>query len=87
METGIQVSSLKPLLTTEAQVREACRKMAGLGCSVVQVQWVDPAVPVQAVAAALRGPTDTIVSPRLYPVPAAITRISYRFPSWNPYSV
>ena len=54
METGIQVSSLKPLLTTEEQVREACRKMAGLGCSVVQVQWVDPAVPVQTVAAALR---------------------------------
>ena len=54
MKTGIQVASLKPLLKTEAQVYEACRKMAQLGCEAVQVQWVDPAVPVEAVAAALK---------------------------------
>ncbi|MBR3504707.1 MAG: sugar phosphate isomerase/epimerase [Clostridia bacterium] len=54
MKTGVQVSSLKPLLTTEAQVYEACKKMAGLGCEAVQVQWVDPSVSVEAVAAALR---------------------------------
>ena len=54
MKTGIQVSSLKPLLKTEAQVYEACRKMAQLGCEAVQVQWVDPAVPVEVIAAALK---------------------------------
>ena len=52
METGIQISSLKPLLTTEEEVRSAFKKVAALGCQVVQLQWVDPAVPVEAVAAA-----------------------------------
>ncbi|MBQ8953179.1 MAG: sugar phosphate isomerase/epimerase [Clostridia bacterium] len=54
MKTGIQVSSLKPLLKTEAQVYDAFRKMADLGCEAVQVQWVDPAVPIETIAAALR---------------------------------
>lgn len=54
MEAGIQVSSLKPLLTSEAQVRSAFLRIAGLGCSVVQLQWIDPAVPAEAVAAALK---------------------------------
>ena len=54
MEIGIQVSSVKPLLLTEAQVREAFSRMAALGCSVVQLQWVDPSVPVCAIADALK---------------------------------
>lgn len=53
MEIGIQVSSLKPLLQTEQQVFAACRKMKALGCDTVQLQWIDPAVPIEAIARAL----------------------------------
>ena len=54
MEIGIQVSSLKPLLLTEKQVREAFRSIHALGCCWVQLQWIDPSVPVEAIAEALR---------------------------------
>ena len=40
MNIGIQVSSLKPLLLTEEQVRQAFCKMKALGCNVVQLQWI-----------------------------------------------
>lgn len=50
METGIQVSSLKPLLRTEAQTREAFSRMAALGCRTVQLQWIDPSVSVRAIS-------------------------------------
>ncbi len=53
METGVQISSLKPLLLTEEQVRGAFRKVAAMGCEAVQLQWIDPSVPAEAVAAAL----------------------------------
>lgn len=54
MEIGIQVSSLKPLLLTENQVREAFRSIHALGCRWVQLQWIDPSVPVEAIAEALQ---------------------------------
>lgn len=53
MISGIQVSSLKPLLLTPAQVAEAFSKMRALGCTTVQLQWIDPSVPVDAIARAL----------------------------------
>lgn len=53
MEIGIQVSSLKPLLLTEAQVFAACRKMKALGANTLQLQWIDPAVPIEAIHRAL----------------------------------
>ena len=53
MKTGIQVSSLKPLLLTGEQVKNAFAKMHTLGCRTVQLQWIDPAVPVETIAAAL----------------------------------
>lgn len=53
MKTGIQVSSVKPLLTSAAQVRAAFCRMAELGCEYVQLQWIDPAVPIDEIAAAL----------------------------------
>lgn len=53
MKTGIQVSSLKPLLQTPDQVREAFAKMGAIGCRTVQLQWIDPAVPLEAIAGAL----------------------------------
>ncbi len=53
METGIQVSSLKPLLKTPEQVHSAFEKMAALGCRYAQLQWIDPAVPISEIAAAM----------------------------------
>ena len=54
MIIGIQVSSLKPLLLTEAQVTEAFSKMRALGCTTVQLQWIDPSVPLDTIARALK---------------------------------
>ena len=54
MRIGVQISSLKPLLTTPEKVLAAFRRVADIGARVVQLQWVDPAVPPEAVAAALR---------------------------------
>lgn len=53
MKIGIQVSSLKPLLFTESQVKEAFAKMRGLGCQTVQLQWIAPSVSPEAIARAL----------------------------------
>lgn len=54
MENGIQISSLKPLLTTSEQVHEAFRKVKALGCRTVQLQWIDPSVPAEDIAQALK---------------------------------
>lgn len=53
MQFGIQVSSLKPLLKNEGQVREAFRKMKELGSDTVQIQWIDPSVPAEVIADAM----------------------------------
>jgi sugar phosphate isomerase/epimerase len=53
MKTGIQVSSVKPLLKTTEQVRIAFSRMAALDCRYVQLQWIDPAVPISDISAAL----------------------------------
>lgn len=53
MEIGIQVSSLKPLLMTTQQVQQAFGNMKQLGCHVVQLQWIDPSVPVEDIAGIL----------------------------------
>lgn len=53
MKTGIQISSLKPLLLTGEQVRAAFAKLRTLGCRTVQLQWIDPAVSVETIAGAL----------------------------------
>ncbi len=54
MKTGIQISSIQPLLTTEAQVAEAFARLRSMGVGVVQLQWVDPGVPIPFIAEALR---------------------------------
>ena len=54
MKIGIQISSLKPPLLTEEQVRQAFFKMKTLGCNVVQLQWIDPSVSVNCIAQALQ---------------------------------
>ncbi len=53
MINGIQVSSLKPLLLTTGQVQEAFTKMKAIGCDTVQLQWIDPSVPVEDIALAM----------------------------------
>ena len=53
MVNGIQVSSLKPLLLTAEQVRTAFAQMKAIGCDTVQLQWIDPAVPVEDIANAM----------------------------------
>ena len=50
METGIQISSLKPLLKTAEEVTLAFEKMAALGCRFGQIQWIDPSVPIDHIA-------------------------------------
>lgn len=53
MKTGIQVSSLKPLLKAPEQVQTAFYKMKELGCDTVQLQWIDASVSVAEIAVAL----------------------------------
>lgn len=53
MKNGIQVSSLKPLLLTSEQVAQTFRRIAALGCTTVQLQWIDPSVSVQDIAKVL----------------------------------
>ena len=54
MKTGIQVSSLKPLLLTGELVDEALARMRSLGCKTVQLQWIAPSVSVETIAKALK---------------------------------
>lgn len=53
MKTGIQVSSLKPVLLNEEQVDVACAKMKALGSDVVQLQWIDKSVSTEFIAKSL----------------------------------
>ena len=62
MKTGIQVSSFKPLLQTRDQVRAAFVKMGAMGCGYVQLQWIDPAVPVDFIAECVKNSGITAVS-------------------------
>lgn len=62
MIPGIQVSSLRPLLKTPEQVSEAFSRFAQMGCKIVQLQWIDPAVPPEYISHALRDVGLTSVS-------------------------
>lgn len=62
MIPGIQVSSLRPLLKTTWQVSEAFTRFAQMGCKTVQLQWIDPAVPPEHIAQALKDAGLTSVS-------------------------
>lgn len=54
MKTGIQVSSFKPVLRTEQEVTTAFEKMTAMGCRSVQIQWIDPSVPIRHIARCLK---------------------------------
>ena len=51
MKTGIQVSSLKPLLTGAAGVDAVFERIAMMGVTTVQHQWIDRGVSPETVAA------------------------------------
>ena len=53
MKIGVQISSLKPLLTTAGGVEAAFGKIAALGVDTVQLQWIDPAVSIPQIGEAL----------------------------------
>jgi len=54
MIPGVQISSLRPLLTGTEPVERAFRQIRAMGCAVVQLQWIDPSVPADAIAQALK---------------------------------
>lgn len=53
MRLGVQVSSFKPYLQSEAEMRRSFEKIARMGCKMVQLQWIAGDVAPKAVAAAL----------------------------------
>lgn len=62
MIAGIQISSFKPLLTSSEQVRNTFQKVKDMGCDTVQLQWINTAVPITAIASALKDSSLTAVS-------------------------
>ena len=54
MKIGVQISSLKPLLTTAQQVEAALARLARMGVDTVQLQWIDPAVSIPDIGKAMR---------------------------------
>ncbi len=50
---GAQVSSLKAYLQTPGQMEETFEKLRRIGYRVVQLQWINPEIPPETVAAAL----------------------------------
>ncbi|MCI8624612.1 MAG: TIM barrel protein [Provencibacterium sp.] len=51
---GYQLSSLKPLLLSAEEVQAALRRLHALGYRTLQIQWISPEVPDEAVACALK---------------------------------
>lgn len=62
MIPGVQISSLRPLLTTEEEVRAAFMKLSAMGCSTVQLQWIDPSVSIESIAQSLKAASLSSVS-------------------------
>ena len=54
MQSGIQISSFRPLMKTEAEMRDTFRQTAMLGCRFVQLQWIGRAVQTEKIAEALK---------------------------------
>ncbi len=54
MIPGIQLSTFRPLLAASDQVADVLCRIASLGCRAVQLQGIDPAVPIPDIVEALR---------------------------------
>ncbi len=50
---GVQMSSFRPYLQTEGDLRDSLRKIAEMGCRLVQMQWWNPAFEPEFVARAV----------------------------------
>ena len=53
MKIGIQISSVKKYLQTPADVLESFKKCAKIGYKYIQIQWISPDVPNEAIRDAL----------------------------------
>jgi sugar phosphate isomerase/epimerase len=51
---GYQASSLKAYMTTSQDLRDTFRKLRDIGYRHLQLQWIDPAVPLEYTAEALQ---------------------------------
>ena len=49
MIPGIQISSFRPLLSTPEGVAQVMAETARMGCTTVQLQWVDFSVPPEVI--------------------------------------
>lgn len=54
MKTGIQISSLRPLLTSEEALFDVLTRLGNLGCDLVQLQWIDRRVSISSIKEGLR---------------------------------
>ena len=54
MISGVQLSTFQSLLHTSEQVADVCRRIFALGCKNVQLQGIDPSVPIPDIVEALR---------------------------------
>lgn len=62
MKVGVQVSSFRPILNDEAQVRYAFERMRAMGCETVQLQWIDFSVAPEAIVSIMEENGITSVS-------------------------
>lgn len=53
IKIGVQISSVKKYLQTPADVLESFKKCANIGYKYVQIQWISPDVPNEAIRGAL----------------------------------
>ena len=49
MIPGIQISSFRPLLSTPEGVAQVMAETARMGCTTVQLQWIDFSVPPEVI--------------------------------------
>lgn len=49
---GIQISSVKDYLQTPEEVLESFRKVSDIGYETIQIQWINPEVPIEFIQAA-----------------------------------
>lgn len=54
MKTGIQLSSLRPLLTSEEALLDALTRLRDMDCSILQLQWIDRQVSISSIRDCLR---------------------------------
>ncbi len=54
IKAGAQVSSLKAYLQTPEQVEETFCKLRDIGYRIVQLQWINPEIPPETIAEALK---------------------------------